>query len=43
MEKWKKLASGFEPGTSGMPNQRLTNELSQSDAERGKKTDNNSF
>ena len=43
MGKWKKLVSGFEPGTSGMPNQRLTNELSQSDAHTGKKTDNDSF
>ena len=29
MEKWKKLVPGFEPGTFGMLNQRLTNELSR--------------
>ena len=43
MEKWKKLVSAFKPGTSGMPNQRLTNELSQSDTVKGKKTDYESF
>ena len=43
MEKWKKLVPEFEPGTFGMLNQRLTNELSQSDTENGKKTDYRSF
>ena len=43
MEKWKKLVPGFEPGTFGMLNQRLTNELSQSDTLKGKKTGYESF
>ena len=43
MEKWKKLVPGSEPGTFSMPNQRLTNELSQSDTVKSKKTDYESF
>ena len=43
MGKWKKLVSGFEPGTSGMPNKRFTNELSQSDTVKGKKSNYESF
>ena len=43
MKKGQKLFPGFEPGTFGMLNQRLTNELSQSDTVKGKKTDYESF